>query len=79
MVLGWQDVSRTPPHRLALPAAILCAALLQVPLAQAYDTIVVFNEIHYHPAGADDPGLEFVEIHNQNSVNVDLSGWRLSG
>lgn len=79
MVLGWQDVSRTPSHRLALPAAILCAALLQVPLAQAYDTIVVFNEIHYHPAGADDPGLEFVEIHNQNSVNVDLSGWRLSG
>ena len=59
---------------IAALAAVVCDAW-----AGAYDSIVVFNEIHYHPAGADDPGLEFVELYNQNSVEVDLEGWRLSG
>ena len=44
----------------------------------AADSIVVFNEIHYHPAG-NDHADEFVELYNQNTVDVDLSGWRLSG
>jgi hypothetical protein len=44
--------------------------------AIAGDSVVVVNEIHYHPA---DPALEFVELHNQLSVNVDLSGWRFDG
>lgn len=43
----------------------------------AYDSIVVFNEIHYHPA--DDSSSEFVEFYNQNTVDVDLSNWRISG
>jgi len=45
----------------------------------ALDTIVVFNEVQYHPAGSDDPTLEFVEIYNQNAVDIDLTGWRISG
>ena len=42
----------------------------------AGDSVVVVNEIHYNPV---DPALEFVELHNQLSVNVDLSGWRFDG
>ncbi len=42
------------------------------------DSVVTFNELHYNPA-AGDAGGEWVEIHNQLSLDVDLSGWRLSG
>jgi len=39
---------------------------------------VVFNEVHYHPSeGQSTP--EFIEIYNQNSINVDISGWRITG
>ena len=53
--------------------------MLSVSSALAIDTIVVFNEVQYHPAGSDDPSLEFVEVYNQNAVDIDLSGWRISG
>jgi hypothetical protein len=42
------------------------------------DSVVVFNEIMYHPA-TNEAGLEWVELHNQNAVDVDLSGWQLTG
>ncbi len=42
------------------------------------DSVVVFNEVHYHPADPEE-ALEFVELFNQNSVDVDLSGWSLDG
>ncbi len=42
------------------------------------DSVVVFNEIHYHPEEAGQEG-EFIELHNQLAVNVDISGWRLEG
>ena len=56
------------PHLLltALASATACA-----------DSVVVFNEIHYHPASATDP--EWIELHNQMPVRVDLSGWTLRG
>ncbi|MDB4544851.1 lamin tail domain-containing protein, partial [Akkermansiaceae bacterium] len=41
---------------------------------RAVDSVVTFNELNYHPAG----GSEWVELHNQMSVDVDLSGWRIS-
>ena len=40
------------------------------------DSTVVFSEIMYNPAGPDET-LEWVELHNQMGVNVDISGWRL--
>ena len=46
----------------------------------ALDSTVVFNEVMYHPA--DDPGApgpEWIELHNQMAVDMDLSRWRLSG
>lgn len=41
------------------------------------DSTVVFNEIHYHPS-ANEPENEWVELHNQMAVNMDLSGWKLA-
>ena len=43
----------------------------------ASDSAVVFNEIQYHPAG-DEDRMEWVELHNQLVVPVDLSGWSIS-
>lgn len=45
-------------------------------LAQRADSVVTFNEVHYHPSGASEP--EWFELHNQMAVRVDLSGWRIS-
>ncbi|MFT5109060.1 MAG: hypothetical protein ACI9UA_004706, partial [Pseudoalteromonas tetraodonis] len=42
------------------------------------DSVVVFNEIHYHPAG-DNDAFEYIEIYNQLAVDVDLSNWRIGG
>ncbi len=39
------------------------------------DSTVVFNEIMYNPAGDGTP--EWIELHNQMAVNVDISLWRL--
>jgi hypothetical protein len=39
--------------------------------------VIVFNEVMYHPA-TDEAALEWVELHNQNAVDVDVGGWRLS-
>lgn len=43
----------------------------------AADSVVVFNEIMYHPA-SDEDRMEWIELHNQLIVPVDLSGWSLS-
>ncbi len=42
------------------------------------DSVVVFNEVMYNPAGADE-SLEWIELHNQMAVDIDLSAWRLTG
>lgn len=41
------------------------------------DSVVTLNEIHYHPAEETAP--EWVELHNQMSIRVDLGGWTLRG
>ncbi|MCB1097669.1 MAG: lamin tail domain-containing protein [Verrucomicrobiae bacterium] len=46
--------------------------------AGAVDSIVVLNELHYNPAATEET-QEFVELYNQNVVNVDISGWSLDG
>ena len=47
-------------------------------LGLSADSTVVFNEVHYHPADRE-ALLEWVELHNQMAVNMDLSGWSLAG
>jgi hypothetical protein len=41
------------------------------------DSTVVFNEIMYHPANDGTP--EWIELHNQMAVDMDVSGWKLTG
>ncbi len=60
--------------RLPLP---LCCLLLAAPVVRA-DSVVVFNELHYHPPGLNDPGGEWIELCNQLAVDVDVSGWSLA-
>ncbi|MEZ6116710.1 MAG: lamin tail domain-containing protein [Pirellulaceae bacterium] len=43
------------------------------------DSTVVFNEIMYNPAQAEDAGLEWVEFYNQLVVDIDISDWVLEG
>jgi hypothetical protein len=43
----------------------------------ALDSTVVFNELMYHPA--DDGTPEWIELHNQMAVDMDVSRWHLSG
>ena len=40
------------------------------------DSVVVFNEVQYHPAAE---GVEWIELRNLMGVRVDLSGWKLAG
>ena len=61
--------------RAILPVFLLPAL---VAVAVARDSVVVFNEIHYHPPG-DEPAMEWVELHNQMAVDVDMSAWRIDG
>lgn len=56
-------------------AALAAAALL--PLA-ASDTTTVINEVMYHPATATGDE-EWIELANLMAVDMDLTGWRLSG
>jgi hypothetical protein len=42
------------------------------------DSVIVFNEIHYHP-DTSESAREYIELHNQMSVDVDLSGWAITG
>jgi len=43
------------------------------------DSIVIFNEIMYHPEPGTDQTLEWVELYNQMAVDVDMSRWILRG
>lgn len=43
------------------------------------DSTVVFNEIMYHPRATNEAQFEWIELHNQMAVDMDLSGWSLAG
>ena len=48
------------------------------------DSTVVFNEIMYHPnvdesGGAVEADYEWIELHNQLRVDMDISEWELKG
>lgn len=42
------------------------------------DSVVTFNEVMYNPAPSDTAG-EWIELHNQLAVMVDLSNWTIEG
>ena len=68
-------ISRLPG--LPILWAFLASGLMTTS-SMSMDTVVVFNEIHYHPANGQE-SLEFVELYNQHSVDIDISGWQISG
>ena len=61
----------------ALISALILTLLL--PSRAAADSTVVFNEIMYHPNATNEAQLEWVELHNQMAVDMDISGWSLGG
>jgi hypothetical protein len=62
--------------KLASLAGLFVLLFHAAPMARA-DSVVVFNEIMYHPP-ANEPVMEWVELHNQMAANVDLSGWSIT-
>ena len=54
----------------------LCVEALEPRVVLSADAVVTFNEVMYNPADSDQT-LEWVELRNQMSVDVELSGWRL--
>lgn len=63
--------------RLALAALLpLCAS--STSLIAAADSVVVINEIHYHPADEIND-TEWIELRSLMGVNVDMSGWEMEG
>lgn len=46
-------------------------------IARPADATAVFNEVMYHPADTASP--EWIELRNVLSVNLDLSGWQITG
>jgi hypothetical protein len=67
--------SRLPA--LAALAGIFLPAIHHQALAGAFDSVVVINEIHYHPDSA--AKTEWVELRNQQGVDMNLSRWSLTG
>lgn len=57
--------------------AVLLSLLVRGCLHAAPDSVVTFNEVNYHPQ--DPAAPEWVELHNQMSIRVDLGGWTLRG
>ena len=43
-----------------------------------WDSTVVFNEVMYNPEGTDS-SREWIELYNQMSVDIDISGWTIEG
>src|SRR5438067_13074663 len=59
-------------------AACLLLVACSLRSSLAADSIVVFNEIHYHPV-TNEIANEWVELHNQMAIDIDLSAWSLTG
>jgi hypothetical protein len=45
--------------------------------AAGYDSVVVINEVNYHPAAAGE--AEWIELRNLQGVDMNLSKWSLAG
>ncbi len=67
-----------PRRRVRFVWPLVAAALALVPRPAAADSTVVFNEIMYHPAGGETE-LEWIELHNQMAVDMDISDWYVTG
>lgn len=63
------------------PLRLVVLALVVFPLTRLHasaDSVIVVNEIHYHPAN-ELTQSEWIEFHNLHGVDVDISGWKIRG
>jgi hypothetical protein len=56
---------------------VFCLLLASI-TASAVDSVVVFNEVHYHPV-TNESTSEWIELHNQMAIDIDLSAWSIRG
>ena len=70
MISPLERVMKCPAILLTLGFACLASTLHA-------DSTVVFNEIMYHPP-TNEALHEWVELYNQQAVDMDLSGWSLA-
>src|SRR6059036_1578011 len=63
-------------RRIAVHYLLLWAVAIGI--ATAADSVVVFNEINYHPA-TNEAAAEWIELHNKMAIDIDLSAWFLEG
>src|SRR6187431_2738167 len=59
-------------------SALLFLAFTSTPGIASPDSVVVFNEIQYNPAGISEAG-EWIELFNGMGIKTDISGWRIDG
>src|SRR2546425_9181762 len=64
-------MSRLISRLLIFPATFIVSSV-------SADSTIVFNEIMYHPA-TNEPALEWLELHNQMAVNMDVSEGSIEG
>src|SRR5262245_44039553 len=57
---------------------IFASGLLFIGSANAAAGVVLFNDIHYHPA-TNEFANEWIELHNQMAIDIDLSAWSVRG
>ena len=69
--------SVVPSRRLGRPRSRRVSGVELLEPRLVLDSTVVFNELMYNP-GADQD-LEWVELHNQMAVDMDISHWRVDG
>src|SRR6187399_2235659 len=56
--------------------AVLPALLLFAFRACAADSVLVFNEVQYHPPAGQS---EWIELRSLQGVDVNIGGWRIEG
>nr|MBC8470099.1 lamin tail domain-containing protein [Planctomycetota bacterium] len=54
-----------------------CLCIILLASGATADSVVVFNEVMYHPQTGDN--VEWVELYNQMGIDIDISGWSLQG
>ena len=56
---------------------LLLLFVVGISRAHAADSVVVFNEIQYHPP--DDASTEWIELRSLHGVDLSISGWKIQG
>ena len=68
---------RTVAHRCLVTRGSSALGYEPLEARRVLDSTVVFNEVMYNPV-QDDASHEWIELHNQMSVDMDVSGWQLA-